>query len=119
MPVFAKGGTFSVATTSSASTRPRASRVAKRRGASTATGSRIVDCASASEITPLRVSHRPAVGDVRAQPFAERRTEIAAVERELDVRAQEVELRPDVVATAPAVAAEHTLIFEQHRDRVG
>src|SRR5439155_2214122 len=119
MPVFANGGTRSRATTSSARTSPRASRRANGRGVSGATAPRIVACASSSAITPTGVPHRPTRGDVLAQPLTEGRSEVTAVERELDVRAQEIDLLTDVVSTAPAMAAEHALVLEQHGDRVG
>src|SRR5438477_8684960 len=119
MPVFANGGTRSRATTSSARTSPRASRRANERGGSGATASRIVACASSSSITPTEVSHRPTRGDIFAQPLTESRSEITAVERELDVRAQKIDLLTDVVSTAPALGPEHALVLEQHGDRIG
>src|SRR5262245_9718414 len=119
MPVFANGGTGSPATMSCARTRPRAASRLYGTGASTPTASRIAACASASEITPLGVSHRPARRDVGAQPFAEGRAEVGPVERELHVGSQEVDLLADVVTTAPARVAEHLLARDQQRDRVG
>src|ERR1700687_4441557 len=99
MPVLANGGTGSRAAHFCASTSPRATRRANERGANGVTASRIVDCAASSGITPRGVSHGPTIGDVRAQPFAEGRPEVGAVERDLDVCAQEVALLTDVVST--------------------
>src|SRR5260221_11615375 len=111
MPVLANGGTGSLATTFSARTSPRQSRRANERGASGAIASRIVAWASASGITPTAVSHRPTSGDVLAQPVTEGRPEIAAVERELDVRTKEIDLLTDVVSAATAIAGEHALVL--------
>ena len=91
--------------TGSASTSPSASRSGDvDAAASGATAPRIAAWASASGITT-----RPCRAPARRRNVGELGAEVGAVERELDVGAQEVELLPDVVAAVGEHAAEHRL----------
>src|SRR2546423_3786379 len=117
MAVLANGGTDSPAITSRVVTRPSASRTGTVTGTSGATAPRISRWTSASGITGRSDEAAPAhdLDDHRLDV----RREVGPVERELEVRPQEVDLHTGVVATPREPAPDDRLLLQQQADGVG
>src|SRR5262249_52468478 len=115
--LLANGGTASRAMTSSAVTRPTASLSGSVDRASAATAPRISRWTSASGITPPSAQAAPAQ-DVE-EHRRDVRSQVGAIERELEVRPQEVDLHAGVVPAVHEAPSQHGLLPEQHADGVG
>src|SRR5947209_20372888 len=123
MAVLAKGGTSSAATTSAASTHPRASRRGTWRGARGGQSPRMVARASSTGITcggpagtgsdELLALHE--VGEEGPEPGAQ----VVALDGQLDGCPQVVELVADVVAPVLEDVAVDGLVLEQEGHGVG